>query len=628
MCGIAGIYRFRSGRPVEERELWRMGDLLAHRGPDDRGILKEGALGLAHRRLSIIDTATRSRQPMTNVEEDAVIVYNGEVYNYVELREELEAEGYAFKTLSDTEVIIQLYRRWGHGCLERMNGMFAFALWDRRGRSLFIARDRLGIKPLYYHLDADGLIFASEVKSILSVEGVPARPHLEMLDSFMSVGYTPTEHTLFEGIDKLQPGHFLVVKDGAVSTRRYWAFDVDRERDRGERYYLERAEAIITDAVRLRLRSDVPLGVFLSGGIDSSAVVAMMHQMGIRQIKSFSVAWDYGSAYDETRYARIVSRKFGTDHHEHFTTPLEFMETIDDYIWFMDEPVMQAAALSLYQIARVARQHVTVILSGEGADEVFAGYPIYIYMEVLERYRALPRLLRRFLLNPVLNHTLRPARKYTGLSTLPIERRYLGVSFMDMEIKRALYSPEMEATAARSDIYDVIAPYFGSATSTDIQAKMQLLDINTWLVDALLIKADRMSMAASLELRVPFLDHRLVEFGGTLPRIYRYKRLRTKYLLKKLMAPHLGREIVYRKKMGFPTPLQIMFSGDLQPYVREVLCSKRFRERGYFRPGVVDDIVEGRGGIGEKIRHQVLWQLVVLEQWHRRFIDGPRPGNA
>jgi asparagine synthase (glutamine-hydrolysing) len=627
MCGIAGIYRYRSGRPVGEQELRRMGELMAHRGPDDRGILQEGNLGLAHQRLSIIDTSTRSRQPMTNVEEDAVIVFNGEIYNYVELRQELEAEGFKFKTASDTEVIIQLYRRRGIDCLEHMNGMFAFALWDRREHTLFLARDRLGIKPLYYHLDADGLIFASEVKSILSVEGVPARVNMPMLDAFMSVGYTPTEQTLFAGINKLQPGHLLVVNDRSVTTRRYWTFDVDRGEDRGEEHYLEEAEAIIKDAVRLRLRSDVPLGVFLSGGIDSSAVVAMMHHMGIAEIKTFSVAWDYGDAYDETRYARQVSQKFGTDHHEHFITPIEFMETIDDYIWFMDEPVTQAAAISLYQIAKVARQHVTVILSGEGADEVFGGYPIYIYMEALERYRMLPEALRERVLNPLLVRGPAFVPKYARLSSLPIEKRYLGVSFKDMGIKHELYGDAAAAAAAENDVYKVVLPYHKSVTSTDIQAKMQLLDINTWLVDSLLIKADRMSMAASLELRVPFLDHRLVEFSGKLPKIYRYKMLRTKYLLKKLMSRYLGKEIVYRKKMGFPTPLEIMFEGDLQPYVKETLCSKRFRERGYFRTDVVDNIVEGNGYTG-RIRHRILWQLLVLEQWHRTFIDGDGRAGA
>lgn len=619
MCGIAGIYRFRSERPVEPGEVRTMGACLAHRGPDDEGYLTEGPLGLAHKRLTILDTSSRGRNPLWSDDGQSCIVFNGEVYNFVELRAELEAQGHTFRTTTDTEVILRLWDLLGEAFLERLNGMFAFAIWDRRRQTLFIARDRLGIKPLYYTLDADGIRFASEVKALLAT--APARPrvNLDMLDAYMSVGYVPTERTLFQGIEKLQPGWCMTIDREGLRLRQYWDLKPEPEH-LSEEECVEQALELLRDSVRIQLRSDVPLGVFLSGGIDSSAVVALMHEMGIRDIRTFTVAYDFGPEYDETRYARRIAEKFQTRHREVFVTPREFQEFIPSLVWHMDEPVTESAAISLYFVAKMAREDVVVVLSGEGSDEVFGGYPIYKYMQTLERYRMLPAALRRNVINPALNLLGGKWNKYTRLSDQPLPERYLGVSFYETPVKEALYRPEIKSLFNGHGMPGLVRPYYEKAKGLDPLLQMMYLDVKSWLPDDLLVKADKMTMASGVELRVPFLDHRVVELGGRIPPRYRIKGWTTKHILKKAMEKHLPREILHRGKMGFPTPLARMFQGEMRPYVAEVLNSDRHLGRGYFRPevvrGMVAEHMEGR-----QDHHRVLWQLLVLEEWHRKFVD-------
>jgi len=380
MCGIAGIYNFKSGKPVSASLIDSMCQPVHHRGPDGSGVFTKGSIGLGHRRLSIIDVDERSNQPMTSSSSQSVICYNGEVYNYRELRPSLESSGLSFRTQSDTEVLLNLYERDGPQCLEKLNGMFSFAIWSEKQQSLFLARDRLGIKPLYYCITSDGIIFASEIKSILAA--MPHRPKLSesAIDAFMSFGYVPGENTSFDGIKKLLPGHYLVIRDGTLNCRQYWDIEIDRSEDLGFDHYREKTIELLEDSVRLRLRSDVPLGVFLSGGVDSSAVVAMMKHLKIDPIKTFSVRWDHGSSFDETKYARQVSEMFATEHREYTMSENDFVSFLPRFQWLMDEPVTEAAAVSLYYIASKATEDVTVVLSGEGADEVFGGYPIYRYM--------------------------------------------------------------------------------------------------------------------------------------------------------------------------------------------------------------------------------------------------------
>jgi asparagine synthase (glutamine-hydrolysing) len=619
MCGIAGIYRFRSARPVEPGEVRTMGACLAHRGPDDEGYFNEGPLGLAHKRLTILDTSSRGRNPMFSEDGQSCIVFNGEVYNFVELRAELEAQGHSFRTTTDTEVILRLWDVLGEACLERLNGMFAFAIWDKRRQALFIARDRLGIKPLYYTLDADGIRFASEVKALLATSDRRHGVNLDMLDAYMSVGYVPTEHTLFQGIEKLQPGWCMTIDPEGLRLRQYWDLKPEPEHLSEEECVAQTLE-LLRDSVRIQLRSDVPLGVFLSGGIDSSAVVALMHEMGIRDIRTFTVAYDFGPAYDETRYARMVAEKFQTRHREIFVTPKEFQDFIPSLVWHMDEPVTESAAISLYFVAKLAREDVTVVLSGEGSDEVFGGYPIYKYMQTLERYRRLPASLRQNLINPALNLLGGKWNKYTTLSDRPLQERYLGVSFYETPVKEALYRPEIRNLFNGHGMPGLVQPYYDKAKGLDPLLQMMYLDVKSWLPDDLLVKADKMTMASGVELRVPFLDHRLVELGGRIPPRYRIKGWTTKYILKKAMEKHLPHEILHRGKMGFPTPLARMFQGEMRPYVAEVLGSDRHLGRGYFRPDVVRAMMSEHME-GKHDHHRVLWQLLVLEEWHRKFID-------
>lgn len=619
MCGIAGIYNFRSGRPAAPSELRAMGACLAHRGPDDEGYYEEGPLGLAHKRLTILDTSRRGRQPMFTEDGQLAITFNGEVYNFLELRSELEAQGHTFQTQTDTEVILRLYQTEGEDMLEKLNGMFTFAIWDRRTKSLFIARDRLGIKPLYYTVAPDGLAFASEIKAILAVSSGRPRVNLEMLDAYMSVGYVPTERTLFAGIEKLQPGWCMRIDRDGPHLRQYWDLKPETE-EMSEDECIQRSLGLLRDSVRLQLRSDVPLGVFLSGGVDSSAVVALMHEMGIKDIRTFTVAYDFGPEFDETRYARQVAKKFNTIHREVFVTPEDFRDFIPSLVWHMDEPVTESAAISLFFVSKLAREDVVVVLSGEGSDEVFGGYPIYKYMQALERYRRLPEPLRRGLINPLLNRLGGKWNKYTELSNQPLAKRYTGVSFYETPVKNALYRPEVRNQINGSAMPGLVGRYYEKTEGLDPLLRMMYLDVKSWLPDDLLIKADKMTMATSVELRVPFLDHRVVELGGRIPPRLRVKGWETKYILKKAMEPYLPKEILYRGKMGFPTPLARMFKGDLKGYVEQVLGSDRFHGRGYFQPEAVRRLVAEHAA-GERDHHRVLWQLLVLEEWHRRFID-------
>ncbi len=620
MCGIAGIYNFKTNKEVSPVQLEAMCKVIDYRGPDGHGYFYDNQVALGHRRLTIIDTNERSNQPMQTSDREFTICYNGEVYNYVELKEQLLQRNAEFRTTSDTEVILQLYREQGADCLKSLNGMFAFAVWDKVNKEFFLARDRVGIKPLFYTMTDDGIVFGSEIKSLLEIESVAKQVNPKLIDSYMSVGYCPTNETLFKGIYKLEPGHSLTIKDGQVEIKKYWDMEFDKSQDKGEEYYIDKTRELFEDAVKIQLRSDVPLGVFLSGGIDSSAVVAMMKKLDVKDIKTFSVAWDYGDAFNETQYARQVSEQFGTDHTEYFMTAEDFKDFLPDYIRHMDEPVTEAAAISLYYLAKKTKEKVTVVLSGEGADEVYGGYPIYKYMHVVEQYKRIPKFIRNPLLNPILRLMGTKWAKYADLSEKPISESYSGVSFYEDGAKNRLYTEKFSEQAKRYSNTNNIKPYYDYTDGEDLQTQMQYLDVKTWLVDDLLIKADRMSMAASLELRVPFLDHRFLEFSATMPSEYRFKGYENKYILKKAMEGFLPDEILYRKKLGFPTPLSIMFKGDLYQYVSEIIDCEQAHQRGYFKADEVKRLLAEHKA-GKQDHHRILWQLLVLELWHREFID-------
>lgn len=623
MCGIVGI----AGSPgsVDEREVIRMRDTFPYRGPDDAGIWRDAvaAVGFGHRRLSILDPTPGGHQPMLDTATGCCICFNGEIYNFIELRKDLEARGHAFATHSDTEVILKAWLEHGKDCLSRFNGMFAFALWDPRTRELFLARDRLGKKPLYYQIDRQGrLIFASEVKALLASAFVRGEIDHARIDHYMSFGYLPGENTLHRHIKRLLPGHCAVWKDSRLTVERYWQLAFDQRQDLGFDHYLRQSKALLNDAIDLRLRSDVPLGIFLSGGLDSSAVVGLLAERVPNPLKTFSVAYDFGAGFDETRYARIVADKFATEHQVVTMQPQDFRDFVPDYVRLMDEPVTESAAISLYFVSKLAKNEVTVVLSGEGSDEIFAGYDLYRYMRTIETLRSALTPGVASMIGNTLAALLGRGKlaKYLRLTAQPLEQRYKGISVYEEFHKDQLYRPEYKALVAERAGTDstrcFLTDLFRQTRGLDSLSRMLHFDTHTWLVDDLLIKADRMSMAASLELRVPFLDYRLVEFAATIPSKYKIHRGQGKYLLKKMMEGILPDEIIYRKKMGFPTPLKRMFETDLRDFASDLLLSASAELPGIFEHRYMRTLLEEHRR-QRRDHHRVLWQLVVLEQWLR-----------
>jgi asparagine synthase (glutamine-hydrolysing) len=593
-----------------------MADAMAHRGPDADGFFVDGAVGLAHRRLAILDLSDRGRQPMFTSDGRFVLVFNGEIYNYIELRQQLAREGVRCRTDTDTEVLLHLYAREGSAALRHLNGMFAIAVWDRTQRELFLARDRVGIKPLYYTETRHGIAFASEAKALFAYPGITADIDVDEVDTFMTFGYVPGERTMFRGVRKLLPGHSLSVANQRLTERRYWNVQYNFQASRSARETAAQLHDLLLDATRIQLRSDVPVGVFLSGGLDSSAVVSLVSEAGTKGIKTFSVAYRDDPAYDESAFAKHISEEFATQHQVLYVEPTSFIDFIPEYVWYMDEPVTEAAALSLYFIAKELRREVTVALSGEGADELFAGYQIYRYMQWLERYRATPASFRQALDFCARLIPSTKIAKYLRLARLPIDRRYLGVSLHDPSIKSALYAEGF--TAHLRDSATLLAEHYRYTASADLLTKMLYADLKAWLVDDLLIKADKMTMASSVELRVPFLDHRVVEFAATIPSRHKLRNGDVKWILKQAFASRLPTSTLRRTKVGFPTPLAAMFR-DMSAYLSDLLLSPRSLSRGYFNASAVETLIaEHRRG---RDHHKSLWQLVVLEEWHRAFID-------
>ena len=622
MCGIVGIYYFDRQHPVEEAQLRQMASVIKYRGPDDEGYFVAPGVGFGFRRLSIIDLVT-GHQPMEAEAGAYWIVFNGEVYNYLEIKETLSKRGHRFRTTSDTEVILHAYQEYGENCVQHFNGMFGFAIWDAPKQKLFLARDRIGIKPLYYWLDGEKILFASEIKSLLQHPDVYAEATPEGIDMFMTFGYVTGEKTIFRNIRRLMPGHTLTVKDGKVDIRRYWYLDYQIDTSRSQADHEAELESRLKRAIQLRLRSDVPLGVFLSGGLDSSAVVGLLSSMVDAPLKTFSIGFEHGRQYNELNYARLVSRHFGTEHYEYVLAPAEFQASIPDFIWYMDEPVAESAAISLYHISKLAREHVTVVLSGEGADELFAGYTIYIYMWLLEHYRRVPASVR-FLLNALLKRMGDKWAKYAALSKLPLEQRYLGVSLYETNEKDILYTDGFRSELAGTSPLDTIDTIYTQTCNWSPLNRMLALDMQTWLPDDLLIKADRMSMANSLELRVPFLDHTVVEYAATLPPRLKVKLLVKKYILKRLLRNVLPKKILRRRKMGFPTPLAVMFRADLSEYVKAILTDNMTQQRGIFDIKRVSQMIDDHEA-GRADYHKTLWQMLVLEEWFRVFVDNQSP---
>jgi asparagine synthase (glutamine-hydrolysing) len=630
MCGICGIFHVDRMQRVNRATLAEMNQRIVHRGPDDDGFYLEGHVGLAMRRLSIIDVQT-GHQPMANEEENVWIVYNGELYNHQELRKDLEAGGHRYRSKSDTETIVHLYEEHGRDCVKYLRGMFAFAIWDRRKRQLFMARDRLGIKPLYFQYDGKALLFGSEIKAILAYPGLKPEFNIGTLSEYLAFGYIPESETMYAGIRKLLPGHTLELDDhGELRITPYW--DLDVKPDDGSQphtYYVERYRELLESCVSSHLMSDVPLGVFLSGGLDSSAMAALTTKIRREPIETFAVGYEE-EAFSEFPFARQVAAHIGSKHHEIRVSREEFFQALPRLIWHEDEPIVWPSSVSLYFVARLARERVTVALTGEGSDETLGGYTRYAWTLFNSRlegaYRKLtPRFLRDLVRRRVQNGpfpaTLHRKLAHTFLvrdgaswSSFYFDNFYSAFSSADQD--QLLTSATKELAG---DAYAGSMNYW-NGSSGDMLHRLLYTDIKTYLVE-LLMKQDQMSMAASIESRVPFLDHKLVEFTASIPSKYETKGLAGKFVLKSAVEDLLPRETVYRRKMGFPTPWQSWLAGPQLGNLEQILLDSRTVDRGLFRADVVKRLfAEHRAG--HRDHGNRIWRLFNLELWQRVCLEG------
>jgi asparagine synthase (glutamine-hydrolysing) len=618
MCGIAGIVSLDQ-RPVALEDLRRMCGAMVHRGPDDEGFYVARTAGLAMRRLSIIDLAG-GRQPVANEDRTVWAVLNGEIYNFQELRRGLEARGHAFSTATDTEVIVHLYEERGPRCVEALRGMFGLAVWDERAQSLLVARDRVGIKPVYYLQDGRRLAFASEVKALLELPGVERALNWRSLGHLLAFLTTPHAESIVAGIHKLEPGTYLVAGRDGIRHTRYWELRWAPDRSRGERGFVEALRERLDESVRLHMVSDVPVGAFLSGGVDSSAVVAAMARASARPVKTFSIGFAEED-YSELVHARAVARALGTDHHEQVVEP-DVVSVLDDLVWHLDEPLGDPSAIPTYMVSRMAAEHVTVVLSGDGGDELFAGYDRYRVEARERRLDRVPSPLRRLLAALARRAPAgMKGRNFLRHLALDGHRRYLdAASFFTLDEQRELLQPDAFARVSAADPWSEAAGYMAGLGS-DWLSTLQQLDVNGYLPLDILTKVDRMSMAHSIEARVPLLDHRLMELAATVPPELRLRRGTSKYVFKQGLRGVLPDSILARPKQGFAIPLGRWFRGGLSQLVREVLLSTRARQRGVVRPWAVEALLRrNREGRDQSFQ---LWTLLSFELWARHFLDGP-----
>ncbi|MBT8137531.1 MAG: amidotransferase 1, exosortase A system-associated [Gammaproteobacteria bacterium] len=631
MCGIAGVINFEPGRPVERQLLARMCDAIVHRGPDGSGYFVSDGVGLGHRRLSIIDLEGGA-QPMANADNSVVVTYNGEIYNYRELRAQLEARGYVFRTQSDTEVVVHGWSEWGADCVRHYNGMFAFAVWDARRKCLFLARDRLGIKPLHYAVvDGDALIFASELKALLAHPRLQRQLDERAVEDYMALGYVPEPRTILASVSKLEPGHTLLVdqRQGAsLQPQRYWDLPCTPLAGAGEAELGEELLRQLDLAVQRRMIADVPLGAFLSGGVDSSAVVASMSKLAAEPVLTCSIAFRDRN-YDESIYAQRVAEKFNTDHYSREVAADDF-SLIDDLAQVYDEPFADSSAIPTFRVCAVARQKVKVALSGDGADESFAGYRRYRWHCHEERVRrSLPRRLRQPLFGtlarvyPKLDWApsfLRAKTTFSALSSDSVDAYFDSVSRCAPAVRAALYE---QSFARRLQGYSAVENFHSHAARSPVAdglGLVQYLDFKTWLPGDILTKVDRASMANSLEVRVPFLDHEFVEWASGLPAAYKLRGRDGKYLLKTALRSRLDKDLLYRRKMGFSVPLAEWLRGPARAEAGERLGASRLGQLGVFDVDRVQNLLE-RHASGQQNNATVLWSLLMFENTVSRIFS-------
>jgi asparagine synthase (glutamine-hydrolysing) len=633
MCGIAGILEFGRDTRASAAALREMCRVISHRGPDDDGFYTDSSVGIGMRRLSIVDVAG-GHQPISNEDGTLWIVFNGEIYNHRALREQLIARGHRYSTHSDTETVIHLFEDYGEGCVQHLRGMFAFAIWNRNTKTLFIARDRLGIKPLYYKLTPERLLFGSEIKAVLAHGGIRPEFNRSALPEYLAFGYLSGEETFYAGIRKLLPGHTMTISpEGKAEIRQYWDLDTSKPHEsRDETYYVQNYRELLEGAVNSHLMSDVPLGVFLSGGVDSSAVAALMTKIRREPVETFSVGYTE-QTYSELPFARVVSNHIHSQHHEVLVSEQEFFGALPHLIWHEDEPIAWPSSISLYFVAKLARERVTVVLTGEGADETLAGYTRYAFSlknAAMDRvYRGVvPGVVRRGLRNTLatsslLGATLRRKLEHTflakdGDSWASFYFDNFFSAFGESE-QGGLLTNEFAREVPPGSAYKNVLDHWEHSSGEMLQ-RLLYTDIKTYLVE-LLMKQDNMSMAASIESRVPFLDHVLVEFATRIPREVQIEGLAGKRILKQSVEDLLPHEILYRPKLGFPTPWSGWLAGSRLETIRDMLLEQRSLNRGYFRREAIERLFDEHRS-KHRDNYDRIWRLLNLEVWHRVCLEG------
>ncbi|TMC12601.1 MAG: asparagine synthase (glutamine-hydrolyzing) [Chloroflexi bacterium] len=614
MCGIAGL----AGLTPDPDVLQAMGLAIEHRGPDDAGQMLKDNAGFAFRRLSIIDVAG-GHQPIYNEDGSAAIMLNGEIYNHHELRAGLEQRGHRFRTHSDVETVLHLWEEKAEGCLDDLRGMFALSIWDERRQELFLARDRVGKKPLYYHrLAGGGLVFGSEIKALLQHPEVRRRPNLEAIDHFLTLQYVPSPLTAFEGVERIPPGSWLRWRKGSVEVKRYWRLDYSEKFTEPEAELREEMLRLLREAVKIRLESEVPLGAFLSGGVDSSAVVAFAAEAMSEPLKTFSIGFEPG-AFDESPYARIVAERFGTDHHE-LRVDEGTPQLLEDIVWHYDQPFGDSSAVPSFHVARITRPHVTVVLNGDGGDESFGGYDRY-RLTAFEMYFRLPAVVRLGMYAgaaPFVKYLGRGQRLVQLRPRDPYEAYYATLTHLTPRRKPWLYTSD-GLRALMETPSPPLALMQGKTHRTLLDAMLEA-DVNWYLPDDLLVKMDVATMAHSLEARSPFLDHKLMEFMARVPSRYKLRSGQSKYLLKSALRGILPDEILDRPKMGFGVPLGQWLRTSLRELLEDTILGPTALARGYFRPEALREMVAVNNS-GRNDHQYLLWDLLMLEMWHRTYID-------
>lgn len=628
MCGICGKLAFDNQATVSPALVRAMADTIRHRGPDDDGYYVSGQVGLGFRRLSIIDLKS-GHQPLSNEDGSVWIVFNGEIYNYQDLRASLLEKGHQFKTRTDTEVIVHLYEEFGPSCLEKLRGMFSFAIWDGNAKTLFLARDRVGIKPLYYHLTDTSLVFASEIKAILADPSVDRRVAPEFIDRFLTFQYMPGEETLLSGVQKLAPGHYLLAKDGQTVIRQYWDL-----RFAESLQYTSVAQTevellnLLSETVNLHMIADVPVGVLLSGGVDSTGVLSLAVDQTDKKISTFTVGFSGEQFADERPYARLAAERFGSQHHEMTISAEDFAAFLPKYVWHMEEPVCEPPAIALYYVSKLARDYVTVLLSGEGGDEAFAGYSNYRNLVWLERLKRGGPFL-----NTALAGGMSIGNSLFGVSRLAKYVPLMGDRFPEYYYSRtsnphrttgnglgSLYSADFHSAVDRELSIQPMRALQAHVQGLNTLDAMLYIDTKSWLPDDLLIKADKMTMANSIELRVPLLDHKVLEFAASLPSKLKLNGVTTKFILKKALSKRIPREIRNRKKTGFPVPYESWLRADLKDLVWDVLMDSRTTNRGYFSKASIERLI--KANVNGSNCSKAIFSLINLELWHRAFLEG------